>query len=438
MTSRSAAQRFTNSRHDARRGYVLVLVAMLLFGVLALAALVIDFGMVRLTQRQMQSAVDSAALEGLQLRDDPNTAATDRDHARRQAASDRVADIFSDRTDETGSTLVNGAGPNLVLSGGVGDPALAASQLLQIGNPPLYKPTRSDHTPGLELNLDNEVSGDMVAGTHTYPGGPAVENPDYTRNDFQASSAAESPSSPSFLVRMRRTNSHDPLASAAGESSTGPALPYLFGRGSTIYKDPNASYSPRQDGITVRATAIADAKPAMSVGNPVPPDSNNSFNGAWGAVPMAIQRSFWADGTTFPLNSPVALTANNGQLVANTSSGPVPVGQFTQQTCVGQPLEGTPPSPVWTDSPDKVAHYLPIYDAMDGTNYVIGFGVVDVQLSPLSITKKPGMVASENASAVLMAMPPSDTAAQAVSVSQLLPSDTSLKALLLFAPALVH
>ena len=56
------------TRH-ARRGYVLVMVAMLAFAFFALAALVIDMGMVRLTQRQMQSATDSAALEGLRFRD---------------------------------------------------------------------------------------------------------------------------------------------------------------------------------------------------------------------------------------------------------------------------------------------------------------------------------------------------------------------------------
>ncbi len=52
-----------------RRGYVLVFIAMLMFAFFALAALVIDMGMVRLTQQQMQSATASAALEGLRFRD---------------------------------------------------------------------------------------------------------------------------------------------------------------------------------------------------------------------------------------------------------------------------------------------------------------------------------------------------------------------------------
>ena len=47
-----------------RAGYALVLFVMMFFGLMGLAALVIDIGFVRLAQRQMQTAVDSAALEG--------------------------------------------------------------------------------------------------------------------------------------------------------------------------------------------------------------------------------------------------------------------------------------------------------------------------------------------------------------------------------------
>jgi uncharacterized membrane protein len=57
-------------RSRKRRGYTLVFFAMFLFGFMALAALVIDIGFARLTQRQMQTAVDAAALEGLRFRDE--------------------------------------------------------------------------------------------------------------------------------------------------------------------------------------------------------------------------------------------------------------------------------------------------------------------------------------------------------------------------------
>ena len=52
-----------------RAGYALVLFLMMVFGLMGLAALVIDMGFARLAQRQMQTAVDSAALEGLRWRD---------------------------------------------------------------------------------------------------------------------------------------------------------------------------------------------------------------------------------------------------------------------------------------------------------------------------------------------------------------------------------
>jgi len=51
-------------KHQSRKrgGYVLVLVVLLLFGLMAMAALVIDIGFARLAQRKMQTATDAAAL----------------------------------------------------------------------------------------------------------------------------------------------------------------------------------------------------------------------------------------------------------------------------------------------------------------------------------------------------------------------------------------
>ena len=53
------------TRGHNRGGYVLVLFVLLLFGIFAMAALVIDIGFARLAQRQMQTAADAAALEGI-------------------------------------------------------------------------------------------------------------------------------------------------------------------------------------------------------------------------------------------------------------------------------------------------------------------------------------------------------------------------------------
>ncbi len=72
-------------KHD-RAGYVLVLFVMLLFGIFAMVALVIDIGFARLAQRQMQTAADSAALEGLRYVDSDG----------RQRAGDMAAWTFDD------------------------------------------------------------------------------------------------------------------------------------------------------------------------------------------------------------------------------------------------------------------------------------------------------------------------------------------------------
>src|ERR1700757_3448811 len=52
-----------------RRGSALILFAMLLLGLMAVAALVIDLGIVRFTRVEMQAKADEAALEALRGND---------------------------------------------------------------------------------------------------------------------------------------------------------------------------------------------------------------------------------------------------------------------------------------------------------------------------------------------------------------------------------
>ena len=64
-----------------------------------------------------------------------------------------------------------------------------------------------------------------------------------------------------FLVRLRRSNEFQDCGGQVEPSvgSSGPSLPLTFGKGTTIFgDDPNGGYSVRRDGLTVRATAIAD------------------------------------------------------------------------------------------------------------------------------------------------------------------------------------
>src|SRR5262249_55839744 len=74
-----------------------------------------------------------------------------------------------------------------------------------------------------------------------------------------------------FLVRLRRAKELQDFAAQTEPdvASSGPSLPLMFGRGTTIYgDDPTVPYSPRRDGVTVRATAIAQLRPALHVGLP--------------------------------------------------------------------------------------------------------------------------------------------------------------------------
>jgi hypothetical protein len=119
--------------------------------------------------------------------------------------------------------------------------------------------------PKLQPNYANESHGDMVAGTYT--GDTAShkkEDKNYVRDDFRAEAGT------AFLVRLRRTSDFQKLDGQSGVSSHGPTLPLLFGRGSTMHQKPGEEYSVRHHGFTVRATAIADARPALSVGRPQP------------------------------------------------------------------------------------------------------------------------------------------------------------------------
>jgi hypothetical protein len=293
---------------------------MMFFGLMGLAALVIDMGFVRLAQRQMQTAVDSAALEGLRWRDsttDPH-----------QQASNMAAYTFDADLDLTTSDTQYGAGPVVTFSGGVGPPELAASQLMQPGTSPVYKPRRSDGTPGLELNENsdnpNAIEGDMRVGQYglndgsgvesAYPkqatvdeGGDATyatDNP-YSRRDFFQQKPGPTPNA--FLVRMRRTANPNGIDSESGISSGGPTLPILFGRGSLMARSGNGMSV--SSGITVRSTAIAAVGDGIAFGGTsysagrtktagrsyaIPGSGSQPAVTIPGVAPFALESSFWA------------------------------------------------------------------------------------------------------------------------------------------------
>jgi hypothetical protein len=343
-----------------RAGYVLVFFVLMFFGLMGLAAVVIDMGFARLTQRQMQSAVDSAALEGLRWQSAPPASIPS--GSARQQASNIVADLFTDSVDSSGGTIQYGAGPVVSFSGSVGPTEFAAAQNMSPGVPPVYQPMTSSGSAGLELNLTNATEGDMVAGTYN-PGQPSAEADDYVRDDFTPVLSGSAASS-AFLVRMRRTNNLYSLDQEPGISSAGPPLPVLFGRGSMMARSGSGSQLSVSSGITVRATAIAGPQPAKTVG-PL-----YSSSGALTAVPQlapfAIRSDLWAQvsgGTAVTVNP---LVAGSGAEILSSQF------QITL-TAIGQPLLTSSNDSLLLAGPQS-ALYVPIYaDFASQAGTIIGF-----------------------------------------------------------------
>jgi len=242
---------------------VLMQVALIAFALCALLSAIVDLGYARLTQAQMQNAVDTAAIEGVRRSASGET-------ARRTAAGSFVDYTFDDDFDlDDGDTYNFGAGPIIDLTGDL--TTLHGAQVASIPTPYAYKPT-------LQANLDNASEGDMVSGRFCYSADPAPSegsvyaNADtvcaepqrgdgnYARDDFNPGV----PDANAFLVRMRRSNDYQDQDGQVNEDvgSSGPSLPLTFGKATTIFSDSSdGGYSVRRDGLTVRATAIAGNAP---------------------------------------------------------------------------------------------------------------------------------------------------------------------------------
>ena len=334
----SSGRRYYRSN---RNGTVMILFAMLIFLVMAIGGMVIDLGLARVTQRQMQSAVDSAALEAMRGHDLQTLGDANGETDRRSNASNMVSWTFQDINPPTSQETNLAVGPSLSFEGGVGDPALGASQHLTVPDQHTYPP--------LQNNLNNAPNGDMVAGIYSNdPLASHAESPDYERSDFTVD-----PNGTSFLVRMRRTNEK------IDGASVGPPLPLLFTRGSL-------SQLPRNNGISVRATAIADGRPALYVGSLQDSDQPQP-------APFALAISDW--------ESNVDSAAGKNIQVADHA--------------VGDPLNDTGDTSPLPDG----RWYIPLYGSIAGTagNYILGFGVG--QVTGGSLTQLHNFYGTHNVSA---------------------------------------
>ena len=150
------------------------------------------------------------------------------------------------------------------------------------------------------------------------------------------------------------------LDSQANLFAAGPAVPYLFARGSLINRQLIGA------GITVRASSTASAQPALKVGAPVLNDDGDVVY--QGAIAVGFLLADWNVG------------------------GANPVNVNTAKTIVGQPVVTTGPA---SSLPDG---YAAIFDNFTGTNRVVGFGLVS---NGVPVTATPASVAVANATSRL-------------------------------------
>jgi len=455
---------------------VLVQFALIAFALCGLLSLAVDIGYARLTQGQMQSAADAAALEGLRQRDvgvrNPVTGVTVNDPyasdcLRRAAANRIIRRTFDDNLDpiEGDANYQFGAGPVLDLTEGV--TSVHALQTVSVPETHVYKPDP-------QLNQQNQVYGDMVSGRFCYTSDPipseggtyelqdlVCDEPQrgsgiYSRNDFNPNLTAPGPPAAlsecpapddvpptpwplggtgslasvddsAFLVRLRRSNDFQDLNGQMEPTvgSSGPSLPLTFGKGTTIHgDDPNAEYSVRRDGLTVRATAIADVRPALYLG--VPQTNLTPSLTPFVLLDTCVQSPPVPPGAAapaVPAAVTIAVTVNplTGVITrAAPAAGPCPantvMGRFVANTATLRTVGLIPPAAgVMTPCVSAAAaaftgRYVAVYSQMSaGPNRIIGFARVNFAHPPCvgnapyaaTITRLPSAVAAANATAIL-------------------------------------
>jgi hypothetical protein len=235
--------------------------------------------------------------------------------------------------------------------------------------------------------------------------GPHAEDCQYNRSDFSPNTdLTKSSLAPSFLVRLRRTDHRNDaldrnsnVAPALGVSSSGEPLPFLFARGTFINgADPNnaAVYSPRRDGLTVRATALAGARPALHVGSPATLPGSPPVTGV---MPFAFTECFWS--TTLSNGTPVSFSVNSSGIITIPTACIDGAGMFYVQPA--QTVGNVITSLGMQGSPPVVPGYVPIYDPSLG-NLVIGFGFLNTPSGGTpQISKVSSSMAVTNATALV-------------------------------------
>lgn len=421
----------------SRRGAVIVMFALLVFAFFAIAGIAIDVGMASWTQQSMQVAVDPASMEGVRLRD-YNTYQHYSDPRRRPRVSNLVRLVFDDDLRPTlgtpASTALNvaavpaddadalqlGAGPMLRVSG-QSDGDMAAGGVTGWQAPPTpagapATPTWDD--PVLQGNqlpdgtVGNFEWGDMLSGTF-YPNEPRDETPSYQRADFIRGATditLGSREAIGFLVRMRRTPSAaNGFDNAPGKASRGPTVAFLWGLGSLMRKDPSSAWDPRRQGITVRATAIAVARPALRAspapvnsltGLPIISESDAPDAPMLGLHPIALSLDYWASlnpGSSWnPTENTMTIGSGGALVMGGQIRGRVvrPRGVTSVGLPVISDLTDFAALPAGS-RPGFVAIYATVFNSAGGPiERVIGYGFADADKdNPGELVVRQGILA---------------------------------------------
>lgn len=245
--------RNTNGRH----GQTLISFILLVLALVGILALTLDFGFVLLSRRTMQTAVNTAALEG----------ARNIDQRGRLEAREVIQNVFDDDLDPAENLTTLGLGPSQTLL------QHDASDRIQFGegtNAHELFANRHRHVyrPEPAMNFDNEIHGDLVAGDYQDTANSHDEMSDYQREDFVASLQGQA-----FLARIRRTPQRigvaNPLDRVEGTSSSGNGSPLLMGHLMPFTLNSTGGFDIRRDGVATRATSIADNRPIVYVGSAV-------------------------------------------------------------------------------------------------------------------------------------------------------------------------
>lgn len=367
-------------RSQKQRGTVLVQVALFLTVWAALAALSVDLARVRGAREAMQNALDHAALEGLRGRDSLG------EQDRRGAAARAIRLAFD-------ADLVE-AGPDV-------GPPLGAGAVVPVGELAgvpgaggIEPETIAFWQPVPELNLPNAGFGDLVAGSFQSGLGSLPEATDYSRADFTPAVLGTADQAPAFLARLRRTRPDQPLDRLPAISSAGPTLSLLFGFGALLQPTPGSGFDVKRDGITVRATAIANSTNALAAALGPPGQGLLQVSTGDGALPQnalvpAIDFPRWqglATGETlsFVLNDDGTLADSvSGDLIGRVwlAAGALAVAQASAIDELPSPASlglSTDPSdaPVGAASPRAIA-----IQRADGSNQVeiVGFAAAQVE-----------------------------------------------------------